>query len=101
MLIGILLFACGCNTTGLTPTFVQSIQEHRQDTQLVNDSLIATFQEEMDKENRPEVRNAYLEIIENLNIIVYQSEVLEKYIWKNLTEKELIQILKSKWRTNP
>lgn len=86
----------GCQT--LSPTFVQSVREHRDDTVLVNQSLILTFQEEMDKDERPEAKAAYQEIINNLNMISHQSEILEKYVWEELTEEELILVLRSKWR---
>lgn len=92
------LFLSGC-ATALNPTFVQSMREHRQDTMLVNNALIDTFQKEMDKDDRPEAKSAYQKIINNLKTISHQSEVLEKYIWNNLTEEELILILKTKWRT--
>ena len=49
----------GCAT--LSPTFIQSVREHREDTKFVNDSLIATFQEEMDKDDLPEAKAAYQE----------------------------------------
>ena len=90
----------GCQRT-LSPTFVQSMREHRQDTQLVNQSLVRTFQEEMDKDERPEAKAAYQEIINNLNTISHQSWVLEKYVWHELTEDELILVIRSKWRTKP
>lgn len=88
----------GCQST-LTPTFVQSIREHRQDTVLVNQSLISALQEEMEAESRPEVKEAYQEIINNLSTISHQAEILEKYVWNKMTEEELIEVLRAKWRT--
>ena len=94
------LVGSGCVST-LSPTFVQSVREHREDTALVNQSLIRTFQEEMDKDERPEAKAAYQEIINNLNTISHQSEILERYVWDELTEDELILVLRSKWRIKP
>lgn len=91
------LFSCAT----LSPSFVQATKEHREDTFLVNNSLIATFQEEMDIDERPEAKAAYREIINNLNTISHQSEVLESYVWDKLTEEELILVLRSKWRAKP
>lgn len=92
-----LLFLSGCAST-LSPHFVQSMREHREDTLLVNQSLVRTFQEEMDKDDRPEAKAAYREIINNLNVISHQASILERYVWNNLTEDELILVLRSKWR---
>ncbi len=96
----LLLGLSGCST-GLTPNFVQSVKEHKLDTFLVNDSLIATFQEEMDKDPRPEAKEAYQEIINNLRTISHQSDVLYRYVWKELSEDDLALVLKAKWRTSP
>lgn len=90
----------GCTPT-LSPYFVQGIREHREDTLLVNLSLVQTFQEEMDKDERPEAKAAYQEIINNLNTLSHQSDVLERYVWDKLTEEELILVLRSKWRIKP
>lgn len=95
LLIGI----SGC--VSLSPEFVQGIREHREDTLLVNRSLVQTFQEEMDNDERPEAKAAYQEIINNLNTISHQAEILDKYIWSELTEEELILVLRSKWRIKP
>ena len=95
----IVLLLSGCST--LSPTFVQSMREHREDTVLVNQSLVRTFQEKMDKDERPEAKAAYQEIINNLNAITHQSEILERYVWDKLTEDELILVLRSKWRIKP
>lgn len=94
------LLLSGCQST-LSPTFVQSMREHREDTTLVNESLVSAFQEEMDKEERPEAKAAYQEIINNLNTISHQSEILERYVWDQLTEDELMLVLRSKWRAKP
>lgn len=91
------LFSCST----LSPTFVQAVKEHRTDIFLVNNSLIATFQEEMDKDERPEAKTAYQEIIDNLNTISHQSEILERYVWDKLTEAELVFVLRLKWRIKP
>lgn len=96
----LVLLLSGCQST-LSPTFVQSMREHREDTILVNESLVRTFQEEMDEDERPEAKAAYQEIINNLNTITHQSEILERYIWDNLTEDELMLVLRSKWRIKP
>lgn len=93
-------FTSGCAST-LSPHFVQSMREHREDTTLVNESLVRTFQEEMDKDERPEAKAAYQEIINNLNTITHQSEILDRYVWEDLTEDELILVLRSKWRAKP
>lgn len=85
----------------LSPHFVQSMREHQEDTALVNQSLVRTFQEEMDKDDRPEAKAAYREIINNLNIISHQASILERYVWNKLTEDELILVLRSKWRIKP
>lgn len=95
-----LLGLSGCKT-GMTPTFVQSVKEHKLDTHAVNDSLIAAMQEEMDNETRPEVKEAYQEIINNLTMISHQSDVLYRYVWKELSEDDLSLVLKSKWRARP
>lgn len=87
----------GCKTT-LNATFVQAVQEHRQDTVLVNQSLINALQEEMENENRPAAKVAYQEIINNLQAISHQAEILEKYTWNELTEDELAMVLRAKWR---
>ena len=96
----LVLSLSGCAST-LSPNFVQSMREHREDTLLVNQSLVRTFQEEMDNNERSEAKAAYQEIINNLNTISHQSEVLEKYVWNGLTEEELILVLRSKWRAKP
>jgi len=90
----------GCKT-GLNPTFVQSVKEHKLDTFAVNNSLIASLQEEMDSETRPAAKEAYQEIIDNLSTISHQSDILYRYVWKDLTEDELSLVLKSKWRARP
>lgn len=97
LILSVQLFSCST----LSPSFVQATKEHRADTFLVNDSLIATFQEEMDKDDRPEAKAAYQEIINNLNTISHQSTILERYVWSELTEDELILVLRSKWRIKP
>ncbi len=97
LLMTLLLMISGC-ASALSPYLVQSIREHREDTLLVNQSLVRTFQEEMDKDERPEAKAAYQEIINNLNMVSHQSEILEKYVWEELTEEELIIVLRSKWR---
>lgn len=94
------LFLSGCKST-LSPNFIQATREHREDTVLVNQSLVRTFYDEMNKENRPEAKAAYQEIINNLKTIAHQSEVLERYVWEELTEEELILVLRSKWRIKP
>lgn len=94
------LFLSGCAST-LSPIFVHSVREHREDTELVNRSLVRTFQEEMDQEERLEAKTAYQEIINNLNTISHQSEILERYVWDELTEDELILVLRSRWRIKP
>ncbi len=94
------LLLSGCQSA-LSLTFVQSMREHREDTMLVNQSLVRTFQEEMDKNERPEAKAAYQEIINNLNTISHQSEILERYVWDKLTEDELMLVLRSKWRIKP
>ena len=90
----------GC-ATGLTPTFVQAIQEHRADTMAVNQSLIATFQEEMQAETRPEAKKAYQEIITNLSTISHQADLLHRYVRDSMTEDDLIMVIRSKWRIKP
>jgi hypothetical protein len=55
----------------------------------------------MDKDERPEAKAAYQEIINNLNTISRQADVLNKYVWEELTEDELILVLRSKWRADP
>lgn len=97
LLMAGLLGISGC--TGLTPTFVQSVKEHKLDTFAVNNSLIAAMQEEMDNETRPEAKEAYQEIINNLSLIAHQSDILYRYVWDELTEDELSLVLKAKWRT--
>lgn len=97
LILSLQLFSCST----LSPTFVQSMREHREDTLLVNESLVRTFQEEMDNDERTEAKAAYREIINNLNTISHQSEVLERYVWNKLTEEELILVLRSKWRAKP
>ncbi len=82
----------------MTPTFVGAVQEHRSDTVLVNDSLINTFREVRDLETDPDKIAAYDEIIGNLETISYQSVILEKYVETSLTEDELIEVFRSKWR---
>ena len=99
LMVGLLSLS-GCAST-LSSTFVNAMREHNQDTRLVNGSLVSTFQEEMNSETRPEARAAYQEIINNLNTISHQAEVLDRYVWKNLTEKELALVLRSKWRVKP
>lgn len=96
----LLLLITGCKA-GISPTFVQSVKEHKLDTFAVNNSLIATFQEEMENETRPEAKEAYQEIINNLSTISHQADVLYRYTWKELTEDDLSLILKSKWRAHP
>ncbi len=91
------LLLSGCAST-LSPYFVKAMREHRADTKLVNQSLVRTFQEEMDKDERTEAKAAYQEIINNLNTISHQSKVLERYVWEELTEDELALVLRSKWR---
>jgi len=100
LLIVGLLGLSGCKT-GMTPTFVQSIKEHKIDTDAVNDSLIGALREEMERESRPEAKEAYQEIINNLETISHQADVLYKYVWEELTEDELSLVLKSKWRAHP
>lgn len=97
--LAILLFS-GCAST-LSSSFVNAVREHKDDTRWVNDSLVLTFQEEMQKENRPEAQAVYQEIINNLNAITHQADVLDRYVWNNLTEDELIMVLRSKWRVKP
>ena len=94
----LLLSSC---QSALSPTFVQSMREHREDTMLVNESLVRTFQEEMDKDERPDAKVAYQEIINNLNTISHQSDILERYVWDKLTEDEFVLILRYKWRIKP
>lgn len=74
------------------------MKEHRDDTKLINDSLVATFQEEMAKDDRPEAKEAYQEIINNLNMVTNQSEVLYQYTSSEMTEAEFIEFLRSHWR---
>lgn len=100
MLAILIVLLSGCQST-LSPIFVQSMREHREDTMLVNESLVRTFQEEMNKDERPEAKAAYQEIINNLKTISHQSEILERYVWDKLTEDELMLVLRSKWRIKP
>lgn len=83
----------GC-TSNLSPVFVQSLHEHKRNTQTVNNSLIETFKEEQSKETRSEAIKAYQEIMDNLNSITNEAEVLDKYMLNNLSEKELIALYK-------
>ena len=93
----ILCIVCpGC--LRINPNFVQAAKEHRDDTIKVNNSLISTMQEEMDKNISLESKEAYQEIINNLRTISHQSDVLYSYVWDTLTEDELASVLKSKWR---
>lgn len=88
----------GCETTAISSTFVQAVKEHRQDTYKVNDSLVAAMTEQMEEETQPEAKEAYWEIINNLNEISNQADILYKHVWGELTEDELAKLLKSKWR---
>ncbi|MHA2279503.1 MAG: hypothetical protein ACXAC5_01240 [Promethearchaeota archaeon] len=99
ILAGLFVLISGCST--LSPTFVQAVQEHRQDTMSVNQSLILTFQEEMEAETRPEAKAAYQEIINNLSTVSHQADLLHRYLQRNMTEDELIMVLRSKWRIKP
>lgn len=100
ILVGLfVLTISGCST--LSPIFVQAVQEHRHDTMAVNQSLILTFQEEMEAENRPEAQAAYQEIINNLSTVSHQADLLHRYLQRNMTEDELIMVLRSKWRIKP
>jgi len=87
----------GC-VSSINPTFVQAIKEHKQDTLLVNNSLVATFEEEMANETRPEAIVAYEEIINNLNFISHQATILYKYLTKELSEEDFVTYLKYNWR---
>jgi uncharacterized protein YcfL len=95
-----ILLLSGCKT-GFTPTFVQSVKEHKMDTILVNDSLIASLEEERDRETRPAAKEAYQEIINNLTTISHQADVLYRYVWEEMSEDDLSAVLKARWRTNP
>lgn len=96
IMCALILLVGGCQT--LSPHFANAVKQHREDTLAVNQSLVATFQEEMDKDDRSEAKEAYQEIINNLNAISYQSQIIERYIWENLTEDELILVLRTRWR---
>lgn len=100
LIVLLLVISSGCAST-LSPHFIQAMREHRNDTELVNQSLIRTFQEEMDKDDRPDAKAAYREIINNLNIVSHQSAILQRYVWDKLTEDEFILVLRSKWRIKP
>ena len=95
----LLLILSGCKS--LSNTFITAVREHRQDTVLVNQSLINTFVTEKEKETRPEAIIAYDEIINNLKTVSHQAEILDQFIWSELTEDELASFLRSKWRVNP
>ena len=91
------LFFANCRSS-FNPEFVKAVQEHKNNTFLVTDSLIQTFQDEMAKETRPEAIDAYQEIIDNLIKISHESDVLNRYVWQELSEEELIKILQSNWK---
>ena len=91
------LFFANCRSS-LNPTFVRAVQEHKNNTFLVTDSLIQTFQDEMAKETRPEAIDVYQEIIDNLTEISHESDILNKYVWNQISEEELIKILQSNWK---
>jgi len=99
ILLAVFIFLIGCR--GINPTFVQAMREHRDDTKLVNDSLIAAFEVELAKESRPEAQAAYQEIINNLRTVSHQADILDKYVWHTLTEEQLAALLHDKWRTKP
>jgi hypothetical protein len=83
----------GC-VSNTNTVFIQALHEHKQNTQTVNNSLVATYKEEQAKENRPEAIKAYQEIIDNLNSVTHEAEVLDGYMLNTLSEEELIALFK-------
>jgi hypothetical protein len=55
----------------------------------------------MEAETRPEAKAAYQEIINNLSTVSHQADLLHRYLQRNMTEDELIMVLRSKWRIKP
>lgn len=93
-----LLISSGC--VRLSPGFITVVKDHRSLTNETNSAIILTLKEECDSAKNQEQKNACLDLIDRLEIITKQSNAIDSYITNEITERDLILYLRSRWSKN-
>lgn len=99
------LFMCGCGKPGQVE-FIQVVQDHSRLTQMTNDAVIATIQDELNDAiangNINESDKKSIEdLITRLKLVSQQADVIDKYVTATeINEEILSELLRSRWAQN-
>ena len=99
------LFMCGCGKPGQVE-FIQVVQDHSRLTQMTNDAVIATIQDELNDAiangNINESDKKSIEdLITRLKLVSQQADVINQYVNTTEVDDEMLsKLLRSRWTQN-
>ena len=99
------LFMCGCGKPGQVE-FIQVVQDHSRLTQMTNDAVIATIQDELNDAiangNINESDKKSIEdLITRLKLVSQQADVINQYVSTTEVDDEMLsKLLRSRWTQN-
>ena len=100
-----LLFIYGCGKPGQVE-FVQVVQDHSRLTQMTNDAVIATIQDELNDaiangNINGSDKKAIEDLITRLKLVSQQAGVIDKYVNATEVNEEILsELLRSRWSQN-
>ena len=100
-----LLFIYGCGKHGQVE-FVQVVQDHSRLTQVTNDAVIATIQDELNDaiangDVNESDKKSIEDLITRLKLVSQQADVINQYVNATEVDEEMLsKLLRSRWTQN-
>ena len=100
-----LLFIYGCGKPGQVE-FVQVVQDHSRLTQVTNDAVIATIQDELNDaiangDVNESDKKSIEDLITRLKLVSQQADVINQYVNATEVDEEMLsKLLRSRWTQN-